>query len=109
MKEYLKIFLIILAVIFIFFIFFLSLFFIPFIYKKLSNDFFVYQKIAEAKEQKIMIASWYSREFCLNCRKDRIMANGKPLNDNAPNCATREGKLNSTTTFKYKDKIFGEI
>jgi hypothetical protein len=36
-------------------------------------------------------AHWYSREQCLGCNPDRIMANGQPLNDNALTAAYNRG------------------
>ena len=37
----------------------------------------------EPVEGTIIKATWYSREGCINCHPQLIMANGKPLDDNA--------------------------
>jgi len=34
-------------------------------------------------EGTVVKATWYSREGCINCHPELIMANGKPLDDNA--------------------------
>lgn len=49
-------------------------------------------------------ASWYSRDECLGCRGDRLMANGQVLDDNAATCAFNKVKLGTKIKIVYGDR-----
>lgn len=44
------------------------------------------------------IASYYSREGCVGCREDRLMANGKPLDDSKLTAAYNRAPLGTIIT-----------
>jgi len=53
-----------------------------------------------AKSSWVGKASYYSREGCVGCHPDLIMANGEPLNDNAFTVAFNDLPLGSFVTVK---------
>ncbi len=64
----------------------------------------VHPRTSPYGEWKTITASWYDREHCLGCRKDRLMANGEKLDDAAMTCAYNGVKLGTKIKIRYQDK-----
>lgn len=54
---------------------------------------------------KVVIATWYNRENCLNCRKDLLTASGIELPKDGMFAAYDNVSLGENLIIKYKNKI----
>lgn len=60
---------------------------------------------ADKKNYGEITATWYSREHCLNCSPNVIMANGRPLNDEGLTCAYDGAPLGTLLLLTYSGSL----
>lgn len=67
---------------------------------EIKND----EVIGEPASIGTFTASWYSVDGCIGCRADRLMANGRRLDDRAATCAFNHAALGTRLILRAGDK-----